>query len=52
MAYINDIVFATETTEDHMERKCEIFQCWRQAAFKIRLFECDFMKSKIKNKVE
>ena len=48
MAYIYDIVFATETIEDHMERLHEVFQCPREAGFKMRVSNCDFMKSEIK----
>ena len=42
MAYIDDIVIATETVEDHMVRLREVFECLREADFK-----CDFMKSEI-----
>ena len=39
VAYIDDIVIAAETIEDHMERLHEVFQCLREAGF---------MKSEIK----
>ena len=48
MAYIDDIVIATETVEDHMARLREIFECLREAGFKMRVAKCDFMKSEIK----
>ena len=48
MAYIDDIVIATETVEDHMARLREVFECLREAGFKMRVAECDFMKSEIK----
>ena len=48
MAYIDDIVIATETVEDHMIRLCEVFNCLREAGFKMRVAKCDFMKSEIK----
>ena len=48
MAYIDDIVIATETVEDHMVRLREVFECLREAGFKMRVAKCDFMKSKIK----
>ena len=48
MAYIDDIVIATETVEDHMERLREVFECPREAGFKMRVAKCDFMKSEIK----
>ena len=49
MAYIDDIIIATETVEDHMERLREVFQCLREASFKMRVSKCDFMKSEITN---
>ena len=48
MAYIDDIVIATETIEDHMNRLREVFDCLRAAGFKMRVSKCDFMKSEIK----
>ena len=48
MAYIDDIVIATETVEEHVERLREVFQCSREAGFKLRVFKCDFKKSEIK----
>ena len=48
MAYIDDIVIATETIEDHMDRLREVFQCLREAGFKMRVSKCVFMKSEIK----
>ena len=48
MAYIDDIVIATETVEDQMARLREVFECLREAGFKMRVAKCDFMKSEIK----
>ena len=48
MAYIDDIVIATETVEDHMAPLREVFECLREAGFKMRVAKCDFMKSEIK----
>ena len=48
MAYIDDIMIATETVEDHMARLREVFECLREAGFKMRVAKCDFMKSEIK----
>ena len=45
MAYIDQIVIATETIEDHMVRLREDFECLREAGFKIWVVECDFWKS-------
>ena len=48
MAYIDDIVIATETVEDHMVRLRDVFECLREAGFKMRVAKCNFMKSEIK----
>ena len=48
MAYIDDLVIATETVEDHMTRLREVFDCLREAGSKMRVAKCDFMKSEIK----
>ena len=48
MAYIDDIFIATETVDDHMVRLREVFECLREAGFKMRVAKCDFMKSEIK----
>ena len=47
MAYIDDIVIATETVEDHMVRLREVFERLREAGFEMRVAQCDF-KSQIK----
>ena len=48
MAYIDDIVIATETIEDHIMRIKEVFECLRQAGFKMRAEKCDFMRTETK----
>ena len=48
MAYIDDIVIATETVEDHMARLREVFECLREAVFNMRVAKRDFMKPEIK----
>ena len=48
MAYIDDIVIATETIEDHLERIREVFECLREAGFKTRAEKCDFMRTETK----
>jgi len=48
MAYIDDIVIATETVEDHLERIKEVLQCLREAGFKMRAAKCDFMRTETK----
>ena len=49
MAYIDDIVIATETILDHVERIKEVFECLRQLGFKMRAEKCDFMRTETKN---
>ena len=48
MAYIDDIVIATETVEDHLDRIREVFDCLREAGFKMRAEKCDFMRTETK----
>ena len=48
MAYIDDIVIATETIEDHIVRIKEVFECLREAGFKMRAEKCDFMRTETK----
>ena len=48
MAYIDDIVIVTETIEDHLERIKEVFECLREAGFKMRAEKCDFMRTETK----
>ena len=42
MAYLDDIVIPTETLEDHTVKLQEVFQCLREAGFKMRVSKCDF----------
>ena len=48
MAYIDDIAIATKTVEDHMVGSWEVFECLREASFKMSVAKCDFMNSEIK----
>ena len=48
MAYIDDIVIATETIEDHLERIREVFECLREAGFKMRAENFEFMRAETK----
>ena len=47
-AYIDDIVIATETIEDHIVRIKEVFECLREAGFKMPAEKCDFMRMETK----
>ena len=41
MAYVDDIVIATETFENHMVRLREVFEYLREAGFTMRVAKCD-----------
>ena len=48
MAYIDDIIIATETVEDHMDLLRDVFECLREATVKMRVANCNLRKSEIK----
>ena len=48
MAYIDDIVIATETIEDHLVKTREEFECLRDGRFKMRAEKVDFMRTETK----
>ena len=48
MAYIDDIVIARETIENHIARIKEVLECLREAGFKMRAAKCDFMRTEMK----
>ena len=48
MAYIDDIVIATEAIKDHIVRNEEVFECLREAGFKMRAEKCDFKRTETK----
>ena len=48
MAYIDDIVIAMETIEDHIVRMKEVFENLIEAGFKMRAEKCDFMRRETK----
>ena len=48
MAYIDDIVIATETFEYHLVRIREVFECLQEAGFKMRAEKFDFMCTETK----
>ena len=45
MAYIDDIVIETETIGDHIAMLREVFECLREAGFKMRDVKCEFMRT-------
>ena len=48
VAYIDDIVIETDTIEDHVVRIREVFECLREAGFKIRAEKCGFTRTEAK----
>ena len=44
MAYLDDIVTATEIVEGHVVCFCEVVERLREAGFKMREAKCDFKK--------
>ena len=48
MAYIYDIIIATETIEDHIVRIKELFECLREAGSEMGAEKCDFMSTETK----
>ena len=48
IAYIDDIVIATETIEDHITRIKVVIECLTEAGFKMRAKEGDFMRTETK----
>ena len=48
MCYIDDVIIATETVEDHLVRLREVFECLRKAGLKCKSAKCSFMKPQTK----
>ena len=48
MAYIDDIVIATETIEDHLVSIKKVFECLREAGLKMRSKKCDSTRTETK----
>ena len=48
MNYIDDIVIATEMIEDHIVTIKQVFECLREAGFKMRAAICDCMRTETK----
>ena len=45
MCYIDDVIIATETVEDHLVRLREVFECLKKAGLKCKSAKCSFMKT-------
>jgi transposase InsO family protein len=48
LCYIDDILIATRTPEEHLERLQQVFDCLRDANLKIKSCKCQFFEVEIK----
>ena len=48
MCYVNDVVIAVSTLEDHIERLDEMFACMKRAGLKCKPSKCEILKELIK----
>ena len=48
MCYVDDVVIATPTLEDHRERLDEVFSCMKQAGLKSKPSKCEILGDSIK----
>ena len=48
MCYVNDVVIATPTLEDHIERLDEVFACMKRSGLKCKPSKCEILKDSIK----
>ena len=48
MCYVDDVVIATPTLEDHIERLDEVFACMKRAGLKCKPSKCEILKDLIK----
>ena len=48
MCYVDDVVIATPTLEDHIERLDEAFTCMKQAGLKCKPSNCEILRDSIK----
>ena len=48
MCYVDDVVIATTTLEDHIERLNEVFTCMKQAGLKCKPSKCEILRDSIK----
>ena len=48
MCYVDDVVIATPTLEDNIERLDEVFACMKRAGLKCKPSKCEFLKDSIK----
>ena len=48
MCYVNDVVIATPTLADHIERLDEVLACMKRAGLKCKPSKCEILKDSIK----
>ena len=48
MCYVDDVVIATPTLEDHMQRLDEVFTYMKQAGLKCKPSKCEILRDSIK----
>ena len=48
MCYMDDVVIATPTLEDHIERLDEVFACMKRSGLKCKPSECEILKDSIR----
>ena len=48
MCYVDDVVIATPTLKDHLERLDEVFTCMKQAGLKCKPSKCEILRDSIK----
>ena len=48
MRYVNDVVIATPTLEDHIDRLDEVFGCMKRAGLKCKPSKCEILRDSIK----
>ena len=48
MCYVDEVVIATPTLEDHIERLDELFACMKRAGLKFKPLMCEKLEDSIK----
>ena len=48
MCYVDDVVIATPTLEDHIERLDNVFACMKRSGLKCKPSKCEILKDSIK----
>ena len=48
MCYVDDVVIATPTLEDHIERLDEVFACMKRSGLMCKPSKCEILKDSIK----